>query len=360
MHAPRPRAVDAGLQPTIAPRVFVADATETPDALIGRIRQDLQDADETGLLMILYGRCGALRSLVLPGDLPVLALEGRPCHSGPMAGAFVYACPSSVEVRRFRSEGRTHAVVVEDTEARYCLFGGLGDLNPKSSRSAQTEHVLARLDHVLTRGGLVMADLVRTWFYNEDILDWYGDFNRVRTGYYQRRAFRTGAPPASTGVGGRYPDGVALGLAGWAMRPLDERAKALEVASPLQCPAPRYGSTFSRAVEIQGGASRRLFVSGTASIALTGESIHVGDMEKQITRTMEVIGAMLAARDFGWRDVDRATAYFKRAADLPYWTDWLERHGLEFLPCVAVEGTVCRDDLLFELEVDTCAPTAAL
>jgi enamine deaminase RidA (YjgF/YER057c/UK114 family) len=166
--------------------------------------------------------------------------------------------------------------------------------------------------------------------------------------------------PASTGVGGRPPAGVALDLAGWALQPYREWAGAHEVFSPLQCPAPQYGSAFSRAMEICSGGSRRLVVSGTASIALNGELIWPGDIVRQIGRTMAVIGAMLVSRGLGWTDVDRAIVYLKHGNDLPAFTDWLQQNGLAGLPFVPVQGDICRTDLLFELEVDACAPPPAL
>ena len=68
---------------------------------------------------------------------------------------------------------------------------------------------------------------------------------------------------------------------------------AAAVPSPLQCPALDYGSSFSRAVELVAGDHRRLFVSGTASISPEGHTLHVGDVDAQVARTMEVVEAML-------------------------------------------------------------------
>lgn len=350
-------AADAGTRMAIAPRVYVALPDEQPKQLLERIRHGLFQANETGLLLVIYGRRECLADLAVPIDLPVMILEGRPCHPGPLAGAFVYVCPAAMRVQPIRMGGRTRAMVVEDGEARYCLFGGFGTPSTHASRSEQTRQAFEQLEQTLIRAGFSIGDVIRTWFYNDDILAWYPEFNRVRTAFYRRQAFATGSTPASTGVGGAYSDGAALGLSGWAFQSREESTQAIEVASPLQCPALNYGSSFSRAMELRCRGERRLFVSGTASIALSGESIWQGNIERQIDRTMEVIAAMLSARDFGWADVDRATAYFKSATDYPHWVKWLERHDLTELPCVAVEGTVCRDDLLFELEVDAAAPS---
>src|ERR1019366_1387059 len=130
----------------------------------------------------------------------------------------------------------------------------------------QVQQMFGNLEWALDQAGFELADVVRTWFYNDDILAWYGDFNRVRSAHYAGVKWRTGSLPASTGIGARNIDGAALVVAAWAMRPLDGAARAREVGSPLQCPAPAYGSAFCRAMELDSGGCRRLFVSGTASI----------------------------------------------------------------------------------------------
>ena len=51
----------------------------------------------------------------------------------------------------------------------------------------------------------------------------------------------------------------------------------------------------------------------------------------------------------------RATAYFRNAADALLFTEWLERCGIRNLPVVSACCDICRDDLLFELELDAIA-----
>jgi hypothetical protein len=51
-------------------------------------------------------------------------------------------------------------------------------------------------------------------------------------------------------------------------------------------------------------------------------------------------------------DVSRATAYFKSPADVAVWDDWRARHELRTMPVVCAGCEICRDDLLFEIELD--------
>jgi len=165
-------------------------------------------------------------------------------------------------------------------------------------------------------------------------------------------AWRTGSLPASTGIGARNAGGAALVVAAWAMQPLDGKAYAREVGSPLQCPAPKYGSSFSRAMEVASGGVRRLFISGTASIHPDGTTAWVGDIEKQVALTMEVVAAILQSRGMDYRDVTRATAYFKAPEFKPAFEAWCAARELADLPVVPLHADVCRDALLFEIELD--------
>jgi enamine deaminase RidA (YjgF/YER057c/UK114 family) len=161
--------------------------------------------------------------------------------------------------------------------------------------------------------------------------------------------------PASTGVAGRNAIGAALLSGLIAIKSEDEGVRAFEVPSPLQSPALQYGSSFSRAVELELPDLRRLYISGTASIDETGKTVYIGDPAGQVRQTMEVVQAILQSREMDWGDVTRALVYFKRAADAPLFEKYRQESGVPAFPAVTVENDICRDDLLFEIEVDAVA-----
>ena len=175
---------------------------------------------------------------------------------------------------------------------------------------------------------------------------------RARTQIYSGVKFRTGSLPASTGVGAKNPAGAALALAAWAFRPVGKNSHAEAVASPLQCPAPAYGSSFSRALEISTNPGRRLFISGTASIAPGGKTLWTRDVRKQVELTMGVVEAILRSRGFQFAELARATAYFRHPADAGVFAEWLVANRLAQMPVVFAQCDVCRDDLLFELDAE--------
>ena len=284
---------------------------------------------------------------------PVTWVEAASCVGSVLAGVQVFAV-AGCEVRRITLGGRVVGSVYEDGTARHCLLGGLVPPVVSLSRPVQAQALFEDFGAALGLAGFALADVVRTWFYNDDILAWYGDFNRVRTGVYEQVPFRTGSSPASTGIGARNVSGAALEVAAWAVQPLDHSARVEEIGSPLQCPAPAYGSSFSRAMEVATGGRCRLFISGTASITPDGRTAGVGDIARQVELTMEVVEAILRSRGMEFSDINRATAYFKSPADQKYFAQWCAEHDQRALPCVSVESVICRDDLLWEIEVDAC------
>jgi enamine deaminase RidA (YjgF/YER057c/UK114 family) len=127
---------------------------------------------------------------------------------------------------------------------------------------------------------------------------------------------------------------------------------AVRVKSPMQNSAEDYGSSFSRAAEIVMPDQRRLYVSGTASIDKSGATVHVGDIDAQISLTMDVVHAILKSRNMDWKHVTRSLAYVRNIDDADRYEAYARENDLESLPTVLTHNVVCRDDLLFEIEVD--------
>ena len=336
---------------------FTPSPGENLADLCRRIATRLRERAAVPLHLLIFGNAtaasngmDALEKSFGRVDFPVTWVEGADCGDNFIAGIQLYAFTG--EVGRIFVNGHVLGSVFTEGGARQCLVGGLMHSDKILPPAEQTRQTLETLQAVLARGGFDLADTVRTWFFLENILAWYDEFNHARTKIYSGVKFCTGSLPASTGVGAKNPAGTALALAAWAFRPLEKSARAEEIASPLQCPAPAYGSSFSRALEISSDASRRLFISGTASIAPGGKTLWVGDTRKQIELSMDVVEAILRSRGFTLADLTRATAYFRHATDAGIFSEWLAANRLEQMPVVSAQCDVCRDDLLFELEAE--------
>lgn len=345
--------------------------TETPRngepvaATMLRLAEKIGACQGELLSIFVFGAIGAqpeidraMRDTLGEPEWPVTWVDGASCTGGALAGVQAFVL-SGRPIKRVRLAGRVVGSVYEDADARHCHLGGLGPTALELRPPAQVQQTLGNLEWALDMAGFTLADVVRTWFYNEDIVPWYGDFNRVRSAHYSGVAWRTGSIPASTGIGASNPAGAALTVAAWAVQPLDGESCAFEVGSPLQCPAPAYGSAFSRAMEISSGGVRRLLISGTASIHPDGRTAWIGNANRQIDLTMEVVGALLQSRGMDFRDITRATAYFEHPLFQPYFSAWCSAHHLDQMPVVHTHCDICRDDLLFELELDACVTTPA-
>jgi enamine deaminase RidA (YjgF/YER057c/UK114 family) len=105
-------------------------------------------------------------------------------------------------------------------------------------------------------------------------------------------------------------------------------------------------------VRIATPAGRRLLVSGTASIDRAGASVHCGDVQQQIALTMDVVREMVDAQGADFSDVTRATAYFKNLQDAAAYTKWQSGQKCTFFPLLITQADICRDELLFEIELD--------
>jgi len=246
--------------------------------------------------------------------------------------------------------GRVIGTLHESADATVCFFEEIVPADLRASREDQTVSIFETIERVLHAEGMEFGHLVRTWFYLDKILDWYEGFNQARTPFLRARGAFQGLMPASTGIGMPNRHGAAVVAGALAIKP--KGATVTEVASPLQCPALDYKSSFSRAVEVERAGRRELYISGTASIELGGKTAYVGDPQAQIELTMQVVAAILHSRQMDWSDCTRAIAYIKEAKDAPHFAAYLREHGLETLPLTWMHADVCRDDLLFEIELD--------
>lgn len=134
-------------------------------------------------------------------------------------------------------------------------------------------------------------------------------------------------------------------------------AKALNEAYDYDKPVP-----FVRGMRVELPGYSLLLISGTASVDEDGRSIHLGDIEAQSWRTFENIEALLASEGADWHDVVRTTCYLRdMSRDYEPFNEvrhafYLER-GLEPFPAsTGIQATLCREDLLVEIEAMAIVP----
>jgi enamine deaminase RidA (YjgF/YER057c/UK114 family) len=256
---------------------------------------------------------------------------------------------SGAPVHYAECAGGAGAAWFADGAARYCHVGGVVPDGVSLPRQRQATAVFEALPDALQACGVGFGDVARTWFYLDEILAWYDEFNDVRDDFFARHRVHDGLVPASTGIGMANAAGTAVAAEAVAIRPLEDDVEVRPVASPGQNSPAEYGSSFSRAVEAALPDHRRLYVSGTASIDREGRTVREGDFEGQLEKTLSVVEKILEARRMDWDDVTRAVAYARRPGDMAAARQEMDRYPM---PVVTVPAVVCRDNLLFELEVD--------
>ena len=310
----------------------VKTATEffwgTPSEVLARVRPDVP----------------SFRLVNPAGDLPPASRE--------------FALPGGSGVSPLQRNGRTVGLVWEDAHAVYCSLAGVLPPDLSAPRGAQAAAIFPEMESLLAEAGMTFANVVRTWLYIDRVCEWYGEFNAARSAFFETRNVFNTFLPASTGIGSANLDGAAITAGAIAVKPKDASVHAEIVESPLQAPAMAYRSSFSRAAEIFWPDSRILFVSGTASIEPNSHEVaFVGDIEKQVDCTqvdctMKAVYAILESRGYGWKDVTRAIVYLKEPAFRAAWQAWLAARGLPGDFAAETVCDVCRDEWLFEIELD--------
>lgn len=328
---------------------------ESPDSLFERLgdvvrglRGAIVSVESLGMAATDRGSQASL-ARALGSDAPVGWVENA--RTNNLCGVHLWAI-SGIDAVPVHADGRRIGTLLEGKYVRYLRLVGLLPTNPASPQPAQTDDIFRQMDRALAAQGMSFANVLRTWFYNNDILAWYREFNGVRNAFFRERGVVNGMMPASTGVAGRNAIDAALISGLIAIEAKDPAVRMFAVPSPLQSSAADYGSSFSRAVELDLPDHRRLYVSGTASIDRAGKTIFLGDCRAQVRQTMEVVQAILKSRGMDWTDVTRSLAYFKRAADAVLFEAYRKDAGLPAFPAVVIENDICRDDLLYEIEVD--------
>jgi len=293
-------------------------------------------------------------------------LQGDACDDGLLYSTQVCAL-SGIGPEPVIYNDRNVGFIYEDSAYRICRLKGIIPQNIEASRTEQTSATFELLNDILQQNGFKFTDTIRTWIYLDRLLEWYDDFNVVRTAFFEKTGVFDAMVPASTGIGAANKFGAAIMMDLIAVQPLQTLSKEKKlpnrqavvplptikaVTSPLQNPALDYKSSFSRAVEMEYPTHRKLLISGTASIDSQGYTVHLNDPEKQIRLTMEVVHKILTSRNMDWEDLFRGIAYFKDMTYKPIYEKVAAELGIPNFPLAISHADVCRHDLLFEIEVD--------
>lgn len=323
-----------------------------------RVFQERVFADEALLPELAEIRRAAYGDL--DDGVPPAWLISPPGIHGGLAGVQVHAVAGCGDMEIIDIAGKLYGRVAFVDDRRHIALSGLADPAASDGCAAadQARAMFDLAEFALALAGTDMLAVARTWLWLGNILDWYGDFNRVRTRFYTECGLLDGHPqnrklPASTGIGTR-PAGTSacaldlLAVAG------GENPIRYALAGGNQNSPFNYGSAFSRAACAPGIAGQTVFISGTAAIDADGHTRHPGDPDGQIAMTIDNVRAVLRLMSCTDADVVHAIVYCKTPE-----VEQIFRSGRHPLPWphLTAIADVCRPDLLFEIEA-AAAPGA--
>lgn len=319
---------------------------------------------------IIKTRYKVLRQYNARQESPVTYIQGNPFWGEGLAGIQIRAIHSNKTdkgVWTIYNNGNPCGRGWKYNGATFLILQnihGYVEQNKSEDRARQTNRMFDNANQILNAQGAKFQNVVRTWIYLSDILDWYAEFNKVRTAKYQKLHLiqdpsedKTKAEqiylPASTGIQGDNPIGASGTMDIYAIIPESENSVGIKPSTGIkQKSAFRYGSAFSRAMCVKEPECINILVSGTAAIDDEGKSLYPGDAYAQINKTLEIVNALIENEGANIKDICKATAFLKRPEDVPVYQKVMEEHRLKDLPAVCVVADICRDELLFELDAE--------
>ena len=88
--------------------------------------------------------------------------------------------------------------------------------------------------------------------------------------------------------------------------------------------------------------------------------MHRDDAARQVKLTMQVVEALLKSRDMDWHDAFRGIVYFKRKHDIKNFQRYCADRKIPSFPLAISHANICREELLFEIELDAVKATSQL
>ncbi len=315
---------------------------------------------ESFLSFLKEARQTAYQTTGLDPGGPITCLDGAPPCGHGVAGILIHCIRQQDAFTTptiLCKEGLAIGRQWQSNRADYLILQNLGtDTDPKDAPIVQAKQVFRRIHQLVSEAGFSPQDIVRTWFYLHDILQWYADFNLVRRAAYSEFGLMPEPEqilllPASTGIGCRNATGHAITADLLLVRTKDG-IRPHRILNPAQKEAFRYGSAFSRAAAIAESDTSLIEISGTAAIDEQGKSLHAGDARSQVECTLDKMDVLLAQVGGTIRDVVSATVFVKRPEMEEIFRQVCRNRGMEDFPAVIARADICRDELLFEIDAE--------
>jgi enamine deaminase RidA (YjgF/YER057c/UK114 family) len=227
-----------------------------------------------------------------------------------------------------------------------------------ATTTEQTQEVFGRLiGQLADQGGTLADNCVRTWIYVKDVDFFYQDMVAARTAlFHQHGLTRDTHYIASTGIEGscshRYDTVLLDAYSVLGLKP--QQVSYLNDYDRL-CATADYDVTFERGTRIAYADRAHHFISGTASIDGSGEVVHLGDVHRQLERTLANVDALLQSGGARIENMTHFLVYLRDPSDFSIVKNYLAERFPE-IPRLILRGAVCRPEWLIEIEGIAVAP----
>ncbi len=280
--------------------------------------------------------------------------------SGAKIALFAYHIESSAP---FEKEfiGPRHMLLKKNGMRHLWSAGPWVDGKPTlPAPAAETRAVFDELIQVLASQGATLADhCVRTWLFIKDVDIFYQDMVDSRRVLFDENGLTQQTHYiASTGIEGTSADRFDT-VCMDALSLLDLQPSQIFYLNDFSrlCLTKDYGVTFERGTRIAFSDRMHYYISGTASIDNRGNVLHIGDVQKQTERAIENVDALLKSGGASMDDMIYLIVYLRDPADFPCVSRYLN-DTFPNLPCIVVQGRVCRPEWLVEVEGIAVAPNS--
>lgn len=231
------------------------------------------------------------------------------------------------------------------------LWGGTSVSHAPSSEEQTSLLLKHYVMQLLSNGGHLADDCIRTWFFVQNVdVNYAGVVKARNEEFFTQNLTSKTHFISSTGINGRNADpSVLVQLDTYAVLGLKpEQIKFLYAPTHLN-PTYEYGVSFERGTRVDYGDRRQVFISGTASIDNKGNILHMGDIRRQTERMWENVDALLSEAECGFEDVGQMIVYLRDVADYAVVNEMFEKR-FPGIPRVIVHAPVCRPGWLIEME----------
>lgn len=214
----------------------------------------------------------------------------------------------------------------------------------------QTSYIYNNLFNLYKELWYTNNDFIKAWNFIPEILENYDDFNIERNKQFKKEWIISNYP-AWTWIDCILKQNIKHLANFLFIKTLTNDIVIENISSKLQCDAECYWPKFSRAKLIKSKLDKNdiLFISWTAAVDESGNSIFTENIEENIKYTFKSIENLLSQAQMNFDNIVSSFVYIKNKKYYDIFLEIYRENNCKF-PYIYNFCDICRDDFLFEIE----------